>query len=124
MKNRFILCIFIGFMLLAACGNKPDESPKPVNLIAQDTLAMMFYDIHMIDASLTTNIVDPNGAYSRFNLYQSMFSKYNRNEDDFNASIRYYVLNEIDILDHVYDQVLARMNKEQGELTKKLQEDI
>jgi hypothetical protein len=116
--------ILLGVSFLSACGPKSDQMRKPDNMIAQDTLVMMFYDIHMIDASLTTDVVNPRGDYSRYNLYQSMFQKYNRNEDDFNETIRYYVLNDIDVLDYVYDQVLARMNKEQGELTKKLQEDL
>ncbi|MDA3909801.1 MAG: DUF4296 domain-containing protein [Bacteroidales bacterium] len=124
MKKFYILGLLLFIILINACGPEPDQTPKPDNMIAQDTLVMMFYDIHLIDASLTTNVVDPRGVYSRYNLYQSMFAKYNRNEDDFNETIRYYVLNDIEVLDDVYDKVLARLNKEQGELTQKLQEDI
>lgn len=124
MKLFYIAVLLILIGILSACGSKPDQTPKPDNMIAQDTLVMMFYDIHLIDASLTTNVVDSRGVYSRYNLYQSMFAKYNRNEDDFNETIRYYVLNDIEVLDEIYDKVLAQLNKEQGELTRKLQEDI
>jgi hypothetical protein len=124
MKLFYIAILLILIGILSSCGSKPDQTPKPDNMIAQDTLVMMFYDIHLIDASLTTNVVDPRGVYSRYNLYQSMFAKYNRNEDDFNETIRYYVLNDIEVLDEIYDKVLAQLNKEQGELTQKLQEDI
>lgn len=123
-KLGYIFVILSFVSMFFACGPKPDEIAKPDNLIAKDTLALMFYDIHMIDAALTTNVVTPRGVYSRFNLYQSMFEKYNRTEDDFNTTIRYYVLNDIDQLDKVYENVLARMNKEQGELTKAIQEEI
>jgi len=124
MKKSYILIFLIIGLCFFACTSKPDQTPKPSNMIAEDTLVMMFYDIHLIDASLTTNVVDPRGVYSRYNLYQSMFAKYNRSEDDLNETIRYYVLNDITVLDEVYDKVLARLNKEQGELTKKLQEDF
>lgn len=120
--NIAVLLFLIG--IISSCGSKSDQTPKPENMIAQDTLVMMFHDIHLIDASLTTNVVDPRGVYSRYNLYQSMFAKYNRNAGDFNETIRYYVLNDITTLDEVYDKVLARLNKEQGELTQKLQEDF
>ena len=124
MKRLIPIAFFISLLLVFSCGPKPDESPKPPNLIARDTLAMIMYDVHMIDASLTTNVVEPKGVYSRYNLYQSVFTKYNRTEDDFNASMRYYVLNDIMKIHDMYDDVLARLNKEKGELTRELQEDM
>jgi hypothetical protein len=124
MKNRlyiyFVVLIFVGL----SCKPKPDEIPKPDNLIALDTLGMIIYDVHLIDAALTTNAINSHGVYSRYNLYQSIFYKYHRTEDDFNTSIRYYVLNDIIKLHEEYDVVLSSLNTEKAELTKKLQEDF
>ncbi len=123
MKDLLFI-FFIVSMLLVSCKPKADETPKPDNLISRDTLTMMMYDIHIIDAALATNAVKDTGVYSRYNLYQSMFVKYNRTEDDFNASMRYYVINDVMKIHEMYDVVLARLNEEKGELTKKLQEDM
>ena len=105
--------MFIG-LHITSCGPKVDEIEKPSNLISDDTLVMMLFDIHMIDASFSVSLLRDNDTLTRTFIYQSMFEKYARSEDDFNSTLRYYTLNEIDKLHKLYDEVLAMLNQKKA----------
>jgi hypothetical protein len=127
MRNRIFLnsvIIFVALFVTLSCSkSRTVEIPTPDYVIPDDTLALMFEGIHKIDATLTTNSISDKGAYSRINLYFSLFEKYNTTEDIFNETVRHYTLTDIQHLHDIYDQVLGKLNQEKGELTKELMED-
>ncbi len=121
-RNIYIIVlVFMAVAMLSACHNDKAKTARPDNLIAQDTLALILVDIHKVDGILVSRMIETQ-EYSRVQLYHSVFRRYNVDEDDFNNTIRYYTVNDIETLHDIYDDVLARLNEEQAKLTQKLQD--
>jgi len=115
------LIIFVLAVIASGCGAKREKIEKPDDLIPQDTLVSVLVGIHKIDGAIISNAVDMQ-KYNKLELYNSLFKKYNMDEDRFNRTIRYYTVNDVEELHDLYDDVLARLSEEKATLTQKLKE--
>jgi hypothetical protein len=116
--SALILTLAGGFM---GCGNNREKIDKPDDLIPRDTLVDVLVGIHKIDGAIISNAVDMQ-EYNKLELYNSLFAKYNMDEDRFNRTIRYYTVNDVEQLHEIYDEVLAQLSEEKAGLTQKLKE--
>ncbi len=121
MKKCTIILMLYMAIVITGCHKNAAQTEKPEYLIAEDTLAQILVDIHKADGLLVSRIVEKKDI-THVEMYHSVFSKYNIDEDVFNNTIRYYTVNDIETLNQVYDEVLAVLNEEQAKLTQKLQE--
>ncbi|MFP4663547.1 MAG: DUF4296 domain-containing protein [Bacteroidales bacterium] len=120
-KYLQIITLFTIFLMsMVSCHNNKEMIDKPDDLIHQDTLVKILVDVHKVDAAVISSVIDKDMAKEE--LYYSVFQKYDVDEDQFNRTIRYYTVNDIEELQKLYDNVLADLGEEKAELTQKLQE--
>ena len=101
-----------------SCISEPKySSPQGENIIPPDSLEMIIYDVHLADAIITSKIMKTNNNVVTDSLvYLSVFRKYNYTRDQFEQTMLYYVHNNIDSLNSIYDRVINRYSIEKGKI--------
>jgi hypothetical protein len=110
MKLRFFLLIF----LLTACSS--DDKPK--NLIAEDKMAVVLTDIHILESYV--NDLHLGNGDSSLVVYQKMkvdtLKKFGLDSANFNKSLRYYIMNP-DLLKNIYAEVKKNLEAKKKKIT-------
>ncbi len=98
MKLKSLLLIF----LLWAC----DKDDKPENLIAEDKMAIVLSNIHLLESYV--NDLHLGSGDSSLVVYQKMkvdtLKKFGLDSANFNSSLKYYIMNP-DLLKNIYTEV-------------------
>jgi hypothetical protein len=110
MKLRIFLLIF----LLTACSS----DDKPQDLIAEDKMAIILSDIHILEAQV--NDLHLGNGDSSLVVYQKMkvdmLKKYDLDSVRFNRSLRYYIVNP-ELLKNIYVEVKNNLEAKKKKIT-------
>jgi hypothetical protein len=114
--NINILCLGLLFIVLSC---STEEKPQiPENILPEDKIVPLIVDMHLADATLIFLQLDNTQKKFRSDIYyRQIFQKHNITKADFDSSIMYYAR----IPGHfekIYDEVLAELNRRNGELTR------
>lgn len=118
-KPLTIIVIFIITMFFACMPEPKYEEDSGKNIVPQDTLELMIYDIHLADAIITSKILKTkdNSVVDSL-IYQSIYDKYNFSREDFDQTLLYYTHNHLDTLNAIYDRVISKFHIAEGEIYK------
>lgn len=118
MKLQIIIILtIIGAILLSCMGKTEYTTPQGENVVPKDSLERMLYDVHLADAIITSKIMkSKNNRLVDSVLYQSVFDKHHYTREQFESTLLYYVHNDMDTLNAIYDRVIARFNAEEGKI--------
>ncbi len=106
-KTIQILCFLL---LLTSCNNLPVE--KPNNLIDEDKMTNILYDLTLLDAIKSQNPYDSISQSIKPRAY--IYKKYNIDSLQFVKSNQYYI-SQIDTYKKIYDEINERLQKEKSE---------
>ncbi len=110
-KYSFVIIAII-IALVACINNKNTEK----ELLSDQKLVEVLYDIHIADGLLTANVLPKEEIYNDTNIYYSVFKKHNITKLQFEATIDYYIKNDYRKLESLYDKVLESLNTSKGQL--------
>ena len=102
-KTIQILCFLL---LLTSCNNLPVE--KPNNLIDEDKMTNILYDLTLLDAIKSQNPYDSISQSIKPRAY--IYKKYNIDSLQFVKSNQYYI-SQIDTYKKIYDEINERLQK-------------
>lgn len=116
-KSVIILIIIISTAILGCLGKTEYSTPKGENAVPKEKLELIIYDIHLADAIITTKIMKTkNNTIVDSLIYESVFIKHEYTREQFENTMLYYIHNEIDTLNAIYDRVIMRCNIEKGKI--------
>jgi hypothetical protein len=116
MKSFKLYAISFLLVLIVACSGNKKEAPAKDDLLTEEQLTQVIYDIHIVDGMLTANVLTDNKYVNDTNMYYSVFEKNHTTRAQFDATIDFYVRNDMEELNNIYDIVLERLNRVKGEL--------
>ncbi len=106
-RKLWILGLILGVM---GCNNLPIE--KPDNLIAEDKMTDILYDLTLLDAIKSQNPYDTINQSIKPRAF--IYKKYNVDSLQFVKSNQYYI-SQIEIYKKMYDQINERLQKKKAE---------
>ena len=119
MKLLPTLCtLAVGALLAGGC-NRPEEAPKPPNLVPKDQMASLLIRLHLLESRIESSRLSPDSARSLFLAQQRdlLWQRHVSEQDSsFERSYRYYAVHGKD-LDDIYTVVidsLAAIEKQFG----------
>lgn len=113
---------FLALMVLVAIGCRSKKSSSEEdsgNVMSKKEMISFLTDLQLAEARIRS-IADPQltDTLQRKLFFFDLYKKHNITPSDFNASLKYYLKN-VDELDDIYDEVIARLMKEQEEMQHK-----
>jgi Domain of unknown function (DUF4296) len=108
------LVLFSIFLIVSSCNNSVVE--KPDNLIDDDTMVDILYDLSIID------VIKSQGSFSGKNYYSNndyIFKKYKIDSLQFARSNQYYA-SDVAKYKRMYNKVNQRLTDNDAELTEKM----
>jgi hypothetical protein len=118
---KYLLLFFAGVLLFSGC--KENTVEKPENLITEDGMVNIIYDLSLFEAirsnspdSLVEQHIDPEYIYKKYKIDSLQFAKNDR-----------YYATDIDRYAKIYDRVakrLERHKKQTDSILKKNQETV
>jgi hypothetical protein len=102
-----IILMFSLVLFLASCNHNAVE--KPENLIEEEVMTNILYDLSILEAMKSQNPYAPQNQ--SMNPKDYIFKKYKIDSLQFATSNRYYV-SQIEAYKKMYDQVNERLEKE------------
>lgn len=109
--------ILVLMTLLALIGCKNDAVEKPANLIDEETMTNILYDLSILEAIRAQNPYGPQDQVVEPKSY--IFKKYQIDSVQFAESNRYYI-SQIELYKKMYDKVGERINAEKKQAQLKL----
>jgi hypothetical protein len=118
MKSQIVIILIITAVTILSCIGKTEyTTPKGENVVPKDSLESMIYDVHLADAIITAKIMkSKNNMLVDSMLYLNVFEKHHYTREQFENTLLYYVHNNMDTLNAMYDRVIARFNAEKGKI--------
>lgn len=115
MKKSYLYIIVLLLFLFSCISEPKYDTPKGKNLIPKDSLELLIYDIHLADAIITSKVMKTkDNKIADSLLYVNVFEKHNYTREQFEQTLLYYVHNEMDTLNKIYDRVINRFSVEKG----------
>ena len=112
------IAFFLAIAILFASGCKSNKGNKDDagSVMSKKEMVAFLTDLQLAEANIRA-ITDPRSTDSlqRQLYFYDLYEKHGITPSDFNASLNYY-LAHVEELDDVYDEVIARLMKEQEEL--------
>ncbi|HOZ29853.1 MAG TPA: DUF4296 domain-containing protein [Bacteroidales bacterium] len=117
MKKACIILLLFTLTFISCIFEPEYETPKGENIIPKDSLELIIYDIHLSDAIITSQVMKTkDNKIADSLLYVSVFAKHNYTREQFEQTLLYYVHNEMDTLNKIYDRVIDRFNLEKAKI--------
>lgn len=119
MKSLFSLIVLI--VLLASCSSITGD--RPAGTLSESAMGDILTDMHLVESKMrvTTDSLSliqlRDTTYLRVR-FAEVFRKHETSPDKFNKSLDYY-LKHIEILDEIYDEVIANLTELEAKATKK-----
>lgn len=114
--NINILCLGLLFIVLSCSTEQKPEIPE--NILPEDKIVPLIVDMHLADATLIFLQMDNTQKKFRSDIYyEQIFRKHNIAKSDFDSSIMYYARIP-GYYEKIYDEVLAELNRRNGELSR------
>ncbi|MDB5269578.1 MAG: hypothetical protein JWP58_2618 [Hymenobacter sp.] len=115
--RRRCLGLVLAPLLLAlpAC-QRPEEAPKPLDLVPREHMAQMLADLHQLEAQVENSRLPPDSARALFLAQQkSLYWKHEVSDSTFQRSYRYYGIHGKD-LNEIYAAVIDTLSKREARL--------
>ncbi|NML64734.1 DUF4296 domain-containing protein [Hymenobacter sp. RP-2-7] len=99
-------------LLLAGCA-RPEEAPKPANLVPKDQMVSLLVRLHLLEARIEASRLAPDSARALFLAQQRdlLWQRHISEQDSsFERSYRYYAVHNKD-LDEIYAGVIDSLEK-------------
>jgi len=110
---RVLSIISIITLLLFSCQEKVVEAPPPIN---KEQMVNIITDIQLVEAKLNYEKRDDVRKQKLTEkYYESVFSKYNISEEEFEESL-YYYKKDIEALDQIYSDVITKLSKIESDI--------
>ena len=108
---KFTSIIFVFLLLTQSCNQK---NSSVVEVIPQDTMAMLIADIHIADATL--NVIMNSEKFKKIDdYYFSTLEKYNISRSRFDTSMVFYST-EPEVYGNIYEDVMLIISQKEGEV--------
>jgi hypothetical protein len=102
-------------LALPAC-QRPEEPPKPVDLVPREHMAQMLADLHQLEAQVESSRLSPDSARALFLAQQkNLLWKHEVTDSAFQRSYRYYGIHGKD-LNEIYAGVIDTLNHREARL--------
>lgn len=113
---------FLALMVIVALGcrsKKSGSEEESGSVMSKKEMIAFLTDLQLAEARIRS-ISDPQSSdtLQRKLFFFDLYKKHNITPSDFNASLKYYLTN-VDELDDIYDEIIARLMKEQEEMQNK-----
>jgi hypothetical protein len=122
-NNRFVMQIFrvlvlcISLLLIAECSS--DREFKRKYLLDKEEMVNVLVEIHLANALQgSPEFYKISRVYDSIDLNSKIFNKYGIEKADFDSSIAYYTRRP-EVLIHIYDEVIMRLNQIQDTIKTK-----
>ncbi len=112
MRNFFYFSIL--FVITISCSKKSDSNDY--RKIPADSMQMLIKDMHFADAVVNIYNTKNDPVFVGENFYDSIYSKYNIDANDFKFNLAYYI-NTGEIV-NIYDNIITEFNFTKAELEK------
>lgn len=113
--QKYIILFFSVMVFLTACTG--DDAPA--GIIEQPRMTSLLTEIHLTDGSLYGVPQVPDSLFKYGSAkYQAIFKKYNTNDKQFTASLKYYTTRP-EKMTEIYDQISARIKVKIDSISKK-----
>lgn len=99
-------------LLLTASCARPEEAPKPANLVPKDQMVTLLTRLHLLESRIEASRLAPDSARSLFLAQQRdlLWQRHISEQDSsFERSYRYYAVHGKD-LDEIYAAVIDSLN--------------
>lgn len=113
-----ILFFAVSFILSCKKNNTSNKEQLGENIVPQDKLELIIYDIHITDAIVASKMMKNSTPETDSILYESIFRKHNCSRQDFENTLLFYINNKFDSLISIYDRVINRINTEKAYIYK------
>lgn len=112
MKLPPTLCALAAGLLLATSCARPEEAPRPANLVPKDQMVGLLVRLHLLEARIEAGRLSSDSARSLFLSQQRdlLWQRHISEQDSsFERSYRYYAVHGKD-LDEIYAAVIDSLN--------------
>jgi len=112
------ILFFILFFVLASCQSTVDKN-IPNDILSMEKMKIVLFDFHLIKSQI--NIWNQKNTISlsqKDSIYNSLYVKHEITAKDFNNSLSYYINNNIDSLNVIYDDVIKNLIKESYKISQ------
>jgi hypothetical protein len=106
------MLIFILSLPLFSCGGDKKQVTIPSNVLSQAKMTRVITDIHIAEAEMNMNAL-PDSTSKTPISFQKIFDKDTITKQQYEESLNFYIDNP-QLLDSVYTQVLNELSKMQG----------
>ncbi|MEL5993388.1 DUF4296 domain-containing protein [Hymenobacter segetis] len=114
---RCCLGLVLAPLLLAlpAC-QRPEEAPKPLDLVPREKMAQMLADLHQLEAQVESSRLSPDSSRALFLAQQkNLYWKHEVTDSAFQRSYRYYGIHNKD-LNEIYVGVIDTLTHREARL--------
>lgn len=80
-------------------------------------MVYIMMDIHLAEAAVKTAAADTNYKQNIKSYYDLIYKKYNTNDSNFNASLKFYTDNPV-LLEQIYQKIAEEMSRKEAEVFK------
>ena len=108
---RFIIALLF-ICVLVSCGDKSKSVAIPPNILSREKMAAVLTDIHIAEAEAGSRTL-PDSTSKVPVSFEKIFEKDSISKSQYEESLSFYMDNP-DLLDTVYVQVLNELSKMQG----------
>ncbi|MCF6171917.1 MAG: DUF4296 domain-containing protein [Bacteroidales bacterium] len=115
MRYRFTFLLLVPLLLSCYHENQPEISP-PDHLLSEKEMVNILTDVQLAEGAITyrrTRRIEQQNF--RESAYKQVFSTYGINAKILNENLNYYN-NNPEKMEQVYDKVLAKLSRIQGQL--------
>ena len=109
---RFI--VIISFLLLACCNSKKE---LPEKMLSTKEMASILSDVHLLKGKIS--VWRKTQAVSQLqedSLFKLLYEKHNISEAILDSSLTYYTLQESELLEQIYTEVVEQLQKQEADL--------
>ena len=109
------VAVIIVVFLLACSDPSPKEMPNKV--LSQTEMISIITDVHLLKGKIS--VWRKTQAVSQLqedSLFQLLYEKHNISESILDSSLTYYTLQESELLEQIYTEVVEQLQKQEADL--------
>ena len=111
MRNALIMSVF-----MLACSS-PSTNEMPNTVLSQTEMISIITDVHLLKGKIS--VWRKTQAVSQLqedSLFQLLYEKHNTSEAILDSSLTYYTLQESELLEQIYTEVIEVLKKQEADL--------
>jgi hypothetical protein len=115
-RRRCLSLVLAPLLLASPACQRPEEAPKPADLVPREHMAQMLADLHQLEAQVESSRLSSDSARALFLAQQkNLLWKHEVSDSAFQRSYRYYGIHNKD-LNEIYAGVIDTLNKREARL--------